>query len=474
MKLRILRQAGLGIVLVAGVPLWSQVNPAPDTTAVPPATENAAAPATDATAAPATDTDENRMQTPPPVSGAAYPTNYTAEERSNYLRGGLTFTTAYNDNVLGGLASNRVSDVSYAIFPNIAFDETTSRLHWVLSYSPGFTFYQRLSSRNQENQNLSSTFKYRLSPHVTLSLGDTFQKSSSVLDQPDLALAGAVTGGAQSVVTGLIPPLADELTNSANAELTYQFSANGMIGASGTFTNLNFTNPAQVPGLFDSSSQGGSAFYSHRLSKKHYLGASYQYQRIAAFPIGAQSETQTQTLTQTHAVLVFYTFYPQPNLSLSVSAGPQYSDVSEPPLPSAHAWSPAATASFGWQARHTNLAASYSRTITGGGGLLGAFNSNTANLSLRQQLSKNWSAQVVGGYSILKTVSPVLFSSSPGGHTISASASVQRKLGQHMSAEAGYMRLHQSYSDIAAISTAPDTNREWVSISYQFARPLGR
>jgi len=135
-------------------------------------------------------------------------------------------------------------------------------------------------------------------------------------------------------------------------------------------------------------------------------------------------------------------------------------------------WSPAASASFGWQARHTNLAASYSRLVSGGGGLIGAFHQNTANLSVRQQLSANWSGQVAGTYAISKTVDALL--STPGGHIISGSASLQRKLGQHFSAEAGYTRLHQSYSDILAVSTAPDTNREWVTISYQFARPLGR
>ncbi len=445
-------------MLAASVPLWSQVNTAPDTTPVSSAADTTAAPAT----------VEDRMQTPPTVSGAAYPTTYAAEERSNYLRGGLTFTTAYSDNVLGGTTTNRVSDVSYAIFPSIALDETTPRLHWVLSYAPGYTFYQRVSSRDQANQNVSIDFTYRLSPHVTLSLRDSFQKSSSVLNQPDLASVSAVTGGAQGIGIAVIAPLADQLNNRGNAEITYQFSADDMIGASGTFTNLHYSNPAQVPGLYDSSVQGGSAFYNHRVSKRHYVGLSYQYQRIVAYPVGAQNETQT------HAVSAFYTVYLQPKLSLSVSGGGQHSNVDQSPLPSSQSWSPMVTASMGWQARRTNLAASYSRMVSGGGGLLGAFHSNTANLSLRQQLSRNWNAQAVGAYSINKTVTPFFFLSSPGGHSISGSASIQRKLGQHLSAEAGYTRLHQSYSDIAAISTAPDTNREWLSISYQFARPLGR
>jgi hypothetical protein len=455
---RILRQAGLGIVLVAGVPLWSQVNAAPEANAAPAATDSATVQAV----------VEDRMQTPPPVSGAAYPTAYTSEQRSNYLRGGLAFTTAYSDNVLGGTTSNPVSDVSYSIFPNIALDQTTSRLHWVLSYSPGFTFYQRVSSRNQANQNVSIDFKYRLSPHVTLSLRDSFLKSSSFLNQADLALANSVTGGTQGVGIAVIAPLADQLSNNGNAEITYQFSPNAMVGASGTFTNLHYPDPSQVPGLFDSSSQGASAFYTHRLSKKHYIGATYQYQRIVAYPVGPQSETQTQ------AVLAFYTFYPQPKLSLSFSGGPQHSDVEQAPLPSSQQWSPAVTASVGWQARHTSLAASYSRSVSGGGGLLGAFHSNSANLTLRQQLSRNWNAQASGAYSINKTVTPLLSAGNSGGHSVSGSASIQRTLGQHLSAEAGYTRLYQSYGEIVSVGTAPDTNREWLTISYQFARPLGR
>ena len=41
------------------------------------------------------------MMTPPPVNGEAYPIALASEGLSNYLRGGLSFTGAYTDNVLG-------------------------------------------------------------------------------------------------------------------------------------------------------------------------------------------------------------------------------------------------------------------------------------------------------------------------------------------------------------------------------------
>jgi hypothetical protein len=123
--------------------------------------------------------DEPPMVTPPIVSGQSYPVATASQERSNYLRGGVIFATAYSDNVLGstGPTSAPVSDVSYSVWPTIALDQTTTRLHWTLNYAPGFTFYQKTSSRNEADQNAAVNFQYRLSPHVTFSAVDTFQKS---------------------------------------------------------------------------------------------------------------------------------------------------------------------------------------------------------------------------------------------------------------------------------------------------------
>ena len=168
--------------------------------------------------------------------------------------------------------------------PSLALDETRSRLHFVLTYAPGFTFYQRTSSRNEADQNVSFDLQYRLSPHVTFVAQDGFLKTSNVLNQQNFAPGGGVYGGAQEPNFSVIAPVADLLSNSGNVGINYQFAANGMIGANGSFTNLHYPNPAEVPGLFDSSSQAGSAFYSFRISKMNYIGATYQYQRLIAYP----------------------------------------------------------------------------------------------------------------------------------------------------------------------------------------------
>jgi len=240
-----------------------------------------------------------------------------------------------------------------------------------------------------------------------------------------------------------------------------------MVGGSGTFTNLHYPNPTQVPGLSDSSSRGGSAFYNHRLSKMHYIGATYQYQWFLAYPNGGQSETQTQS------VFLFYTVYFKPTFSVSLFGGPQYSNTQQFGLPTSTSWSPAGGASMSWQGKLTSFAASYSRSINSGGGLAGAVEYSTASGSLRRQLARVLSLSVGASYAN-NNILDALPAFNSGGQTISGNASVQRQFGEHLSLQAQYTRLHQSYSDVAAISSVPDRNLAMISISYQFSRPLGR
>lgn len=417
---------------------------------------------------------EDRMQAPPPVTGLHYDTAFTSEERGNYLRYGMAFTTAHTDNALGGLSSDRISDFSYSLAPTIAIDETTSRMHWVANYAPGFTFYQQTSSRNQADHNASIDFSYRFSPRLTFSARDGFQKSSNLFNQTDLGGAGTVSGGAQVPNFSVIAPIADRLSNTASADLMYQFALNEMVGAAGTFNNLHYPDPTQVPGLYDSSTQGGSFFYSHRISNMQYIGAMYQYQRLLSYPSPGPSETQT------NAAILFYTVYPNPHLSISLFGGPEFADNAEPSgtstAPSttaSHEWTPAAGASLAWQGQFNSLAVSYSHVVSGGGGLIGAVHMDNGAISFRRQLLRTLSGSISGGYTQNKLIGS--FTALPGdGHSLFGTASIEKQLGQHINFEVGYTRLHQSYSGIPLFSNNPDTNREYVSISYQFSRPLGR
>jgi len=404
------------------------------------------------------------MQTPPAVSGEAYPTATGSETRSNYLRAGLSINTAYDDNVIPGGAGKPIGDFTYSITPTFTLDQTTSRTNRTLTYSPGFTLYQHTSALNAMNQNAHAKFQYRLSPHITTTLSDSFVQSSNVFNQPD----AGVSASTLLPIAAAVAPFAAQISNAVNAELSYQFSANGMIGGGGTSTMLKYTNPAQASGLPNSNSLGGSAFYNRRLSSAQYIGVTYQFSRMVSSLASSPSETQIHTIDS------FYTLYLKHSLTLSVSGGPQHFSVTDSSLPPSASWKPSVAASMAWQTSHTNLAASYTRTVTGAGGLLGAFQSNSASVSARWQFARTWTVGSTGNYAKQNNVLPSFLSSIPGGSSVTGNISVQHPINDHFNVGFGYNRIHQSYSGIGVISTTPDTDQVSISVSYQLGRPLGR
>jgi hypothetical protein len=425
------------------MPIWSQVE-------------------SSATGSPPSSDDP--MLTPPSVSGQIYPTATASETRSNFLRAGMNFGTAYDDNVFGAGSLTPVADIAYTIRPTISLDQEKPRLHQIFTYSPGFTLYQHTSSRNEADQNASEIIEYRLTPHISVSVRDLLRKSTNVFNEP---YAG-VSGSTQPPTSIVVAPFADQLSNSASGEISYQFSSNSMIGGGGVSSIVNYLDPAQASGVSDSNSRGGSAFWNRRLTSTQNVGLMYQYSSMAASTQGINSETHSQTIYS------FYTLYLKPSFSLSVSGGPQHFDVTESGLPLAASWAPAVTASVSWQVSRANIAASCSRTVDGAGGLLGAFKSTAASASARWQAARAWTVGATVSYGIQKNAVPALPLLTNGGHTLSGIFTVQHPIGERLTAECGYARLHQSYSGLGAISENPDSNREYISISYQFARPLGR
>ena len=89
------------------------------------------------------------MATPPPVSGMGYSTQVRSEMRSNYLRGGVAYTTSYIDNFMPDSGKAPIAETTISVMPTIEFDTTTTRQHVGVTYSPGFTFYRPSSALNQ-------------------------------------------------------------------------------------------------------------------------------------------------------------------------------------------------------------------------------------------------------------------------------------------------------------------------------------
>jgi hypothetical protein len=129
---------------------------------------------------------------------------------------------------------------------------------------------------------------------------------------------------------------------------------------------------------------------------------------------------------------------------------------------------------MGRQSPHTSFAASFSRTVSGGGGLIGAFYSTRAAAEGVWRFSRLWDAALNVGYNINNNAAPLNGLTSPGGHTLAGSLSLGRTISAHTMATLRYDRIQNHYDGIPAVANNPNSDRIMVSYFWDFHRPVGR
>lgn len=427
-----------------------------------------------------------QMETSPLISGGSFSTETEGEERSNYLSFGLAVTTGFDDNVAATGSSKPVSDFSYQIRPTVSYSKSTGRQSITFSGSPGFTFYEPSSELNRSDTSVSAGYLYRVSPHISVNASDTFARTSNSFNQPNALTGGTVSGTQPSAVQ---VPFAEQMSNLLTGGISYQFSLRGLIGASGSYRTLDYPNPSQAAGLGNTSESEGSAYYSNRVSERQYLGIRYAYERdITGFATGAVSPLSAgQSNVEVQSFEPFYSVFPSHSFSIAVSGGPQYIAASETGAASktgaavetgttlhSTSWGSSVMAGIGWRGQRTSAALTFLRGTTGGGGIQGVYNAVGGSATVRWQASQTWTVGASGNYQDRAGALPGVFANNLGGHSYTGDAQVSRRLGQRMNVNFGYDRIHQSYAGVASIENAPDDNREYVTITYQLSRPLGR
>ena len=447
MKMKVFK-IGLFLFLLSGSSqMWSQVEPS-------------------ATGGVYDPDSQTRMMMPPPVSGQSFPTTVGSQERSNYFSGGMAFTAAYIDNLLDAQSPTPVSDETYAAFPNVSIQRKTARQIQSLGYRAGYVFYQHTSDLNNFTQDADADYVLRMTKYSAISFHDSFNQNSNSFNNPNPPGGTAVSGSPQSPIPGILVPFQSQLSNAVRGDVAVQYARNAMIGGGGNYSFLHYGDNSTAQLINDSDTTGGSAFYNRRIGQRNYLGAIYSYSRFNTHPLNSTIDT--------HAILGFYTIFLNRTVSISVSGGPQHFKSSQPPYPSSSDWTPAGGASVGWQTQRVNLAASYMRLVTTGGGLVGAFYTNTADLSLQWLLAETWSIRGDGHYYNYRSATPVYTPLNQGGHTLFGIISLQHKITESLTAELGYGNFDQSYSAITSLSNNANSNRVYGSINYQFSRSLGR
>ena len=454
-----LARAYLFLAFLLAVPAWSQVGP--EAEGGPPPVE------------------DTQMMTPPLVSGTLFANTAGADVRQNYVSAELAVNAAYTDNLLPNELSQPVNDTIFLILPTFTFDRSTSRQKISLTYSPDFSFYIPVNVLDKADGDYTSTsvldavdhdasflYQGRISPHATVYAEDSFLKTSDVFNVNYPFAAGGITGTTQAPVPAVIAPFAEQLRNVADAAFSYQFAANSMVGAGGSYSNYDFSD-LTATGLYDSNGGDISAFYNRHISRMQYAGFDYDYSRILAHPPGSEVVTQVNTL------LPFYTVYFNRASSLSVAVGAQQVSVGLTQMPASTSWSPTAVASLGWQNERGDVSVSYRHTVVAGEGLIVAYESSGASASGGWKFTHTW---IGGGEVSYTAISPV--TSIPGlanqgaGNATAVEGSLKHLIGEQLTIAGGYDRLDENYTGIPAIT--PNSDRVFVTVTYDFRRDLGR
>ena len=474
----------VALLLIAGAGCaWAQVQPPPGQ--APPAPSEAQSPVAGRGSQPES-TSQEGAPVPVLLDGTVTSLALSSElERTNYVTAGAAVGATYDDNILSTNAGS-VGGFSYSLMPFVTLDQSRARLHTNLSYALGFVANQHLQPQTSVASNLGAEMDYRVSPHVNLRLQDHFTVTTNFYDQLVLEPVTSGTGVLQQPNQSVITPLAKQISNLANAEITYQFSPGDMVGASATLYNLTFRDlPAGTTlDLLDTQTQKVSGFYSHRLTPRNWAGVTYSFEHLSFNPAVQEAYT--------NSFLLFDTMYLSPKLTLSVFAGPEISEVDSlvvtfPPgvisdvPPVFQVTSPvserrtlmAGGASLSWKDEKNSVQAGASRQVSDGGGILGVVELNTVDFAWRRRLRPATTLSLAAIYGD-NTALGALAGGSAQLQAAAGSLSIEQQLRHNLMLTLGYARDYQRESGIVSPPADVDHNRGWITLSYSITRPFGR
>ena len=391
-------------------------------------------------------------------------------ERSNYLRAGVNVGAAYDDNAL--LApSDKLGNMTYSVFPSIALDQSTSRMRWTLRYGSGLTVNQRLSKQNHGSHDLHFDSEFRLSPHVNFRAAEDFSLIAGMFGTS--ADPGSQSGGMNGT---LIAPLANRRSSQTVVETNYHFARKDVIGASGSFYDLHYSDVSTgSERLADTQVAAGSGFWFHQMFRGDWAGVGYRFQRMTYGPIGetrVHSFTLVNTLTLSKGLTLYAYIGPEYSDNYGIAAtGPDAGQVA-----SFSDWSTAGGVELGWQNQRTSLNAGYSKQVSNGSGILGAVRLENIHAGFRRELLAGWAAGVTATYGDNEALT---LASATGATSIKSTLvgfSVERNIGRSFGLQFGYFHDIQTRYESSTPSTNHDANRNRysVTLSYQWAKPLGR
>jgi hypothetical protein len=405
---------------------------------------------------------------PDPLSGNAMRPTFGGETKStNTLTTTLRVSTDIDDNALNNNA-NKLTDYITRFDPNFVWNLSRRRWSMETDYTPGFSYSVELPRYRTFSHNLHNSLNLMLARHVNLQLRNAFIRTSDPFDRLSAFQSGPGFGVLDSTNPSYLGAPTLYTSNQSGLDLTYQPAAHTTLGVSGSYAIKTFddliTNATYNR---DTHVATGRVFANQQLSPRQSVGVSYDYSVITSGIYGR---------TVAHSILLFDSWQLNPKVSVSVFAGPQYTDVAYgsalSPVPLQSGWSYSAGGTLAWHGQRTGLTGSVVRRISDGGGLGGAVEMTNITAGLSRKLGRDWTATLDGGYTI--NGSNAVANSYPSYSYLVAGAGISRRIGRNFSFDTRYAYSH----DDRSVSSTPfgllaDHNRVSFGFSYTFSNRLG-
>lgn len=412
-----------------------------------------------------------------PTDSSALPGGHV---KTNILTANISLVNFYDSNYLSNNEMQQ-GNFNWFILPQFAVAASRPHVDWSISYSPTVTIDPRVRANELFAHNLNAEFHYRPTRRLSFGVQESLRVETHLLDRLTEQPSTTDFGFLDQLNESVLPPADRRIYQQAGVEVDYLLDRYTTVGISGSFAQARFRDlPNQDPvtgSLIDSQIGGGRVFLSRRISRRHTIGVMYQLHSLLFQ--GGEARAITHSVLYTHSIAF------TPRTSLSFFAGPEFSRIHNQVLVSLNLFPLIAQftvntlatptsfnggATYQWQGDRTVLLGTLVSQVSDSGGLFGTSRLQAATGTIRRQLARRWKGGLDVSYGTTSTLGITPSSSTT---MLLASTSLSRALTEHVTVEFRYARLHQVGYAANSLISPGDHNLAYVSLTYQFTRPLG-
>ena len=389
----------------------------------------------------------------------------------SFINFGIGAISAWDSNA-AAFAYRGYSQTLFIISPSLEVKQTRPTLMWYVSAYGGLTASTSSYYYTTSNPSASAGFLYQINRHWQLSVNDNYMYTASPFRQY-LVLSSAPSYNQPNPT--IYVPLTTTEQNYGIVDLTYQINAHDSLTFTGTENFRRFLH--NTYSAYNLYSYGGVTSYQHIFSARLSAGAAYSYTSLD-FGHG-QSRSGIQMMQG------FATYQFSPHMVVTGWVGPQYTVTKNliPILCTPYgcfievkhnkAWDMSFGGNFGWSGERNAVTASFSKSVSDGGVLLGIVQLYQVNGNFTRQLTPRWNftlGMLYGnnnGYSTQVHYRHL--------NSFTGNVGFTRQLTPTLSAGLQYIRFYETQKNIIGAAAPKWTdNHIQFTLQYNLGYSLGR